>query len=171
MTSHLAKNITQTAGVTNIVLNNVFKLIPNQATMRKNKSLYDCDLIKFDSISGEIKCTSKIDALNFEVGSLKSEVGSWKLEVGSRKSEVGSRKSEVGSRKSEVGSRKSEVGSRKSEVGSRKSLLGFRTNQKPTFFLLLMDTHNFLLLHNRSLIINAQSFKWDTKWDKQVKPK
>ena len=124
MTSHLAKNITQIAGVTNIVLNNVFKLIPNQATMRKNKSLYDSDLIKFDSISGETKCTSKIDALNFEVGSLKSEVGSWKSEVGSRKSEVGSRKSEVGSRKSEVGSRKSEVGSRKSEVGSRKSEVG-----------------------------------------------
>ena len=81
MTSHLAKNITQIAGVTNIVLNNVFKLIPNQATMRKNKSLYDSDFIKFDSISGEIKCTSKIDALNFEVGSLKSEVGSLKLEV------------------------------------------------------------------------------------------
>ena len=112
MTSHLAKNITQTAGVTNIVLNNVFKLIPNQATMRKNKSLYDRDLIKFDSISGEIKCTSKIDALNFEVGSLKSEVGSWKSEVGSWKSEVGRRKSEVGSRKSEVGSGKSEVPSR-----------------------------------------------------------
>ena len=88
MTSHLAKNITQTAGVTNIVLNNVFKLIPNQATMRKNKSLYDRDLIKFDSISGEIKCTSKIDALNFAFGSLKSEVGSWKLEVGSWKLEV-----------------------------------------------------------------------------------
>ena len=81
----------------------------NQATMRKNKSLYDPDLIKFDSISGEISCTSKIDALNFEVGSLK-------LEVGSRKSEVGSRKSEVGSRKSEVG-----VGSEKSEVGSPSS--------------------------------------------------
>ena len=92
MTSHLAKNITQTAGVTNIVL---FKLIPNQATMRKNKSLYDSDLIKFDSISGEIKCTSKIDALNFEVGSLKSEVGSLKSEAGSLKSEVGSLKLEV----------------------------------------------------------------------------
>ena len=116
LTSHLAKNITQTAGVTN----NVFKLILHQTTMRKNKSFYDSGKIKFDSISGEISCTSKIDALNFQVGSLKSEVGS-------RKSEVGSRKSEVGSRKSEVGSRKSEVGSRKSEVGSRKSLLGFRT--------------------------------------------
>ena len=52
--------------------------------------------------------SSKIDALNFEVGS--------------RKSEVGSRKSEVFFF--------SEVGSRKSfflEVKSRKSLLGFRT--------------------------------------------
>ena len=65
--------------------------------MRKNKSLYDSGLIKFDSISGEISCTSKIDALNFEVGSLKSEVWSRKSEVGSLKSEVGSRKSEVGS--------------------------------------------------------------------------
>ena len=65
--------------------------------MRKGKSLYDSDLIKFDSISGEISCTSKIDALNFEVGSPKSEVGSRKSEVRSRKSEVGSRKSEVGS--------------------------------------------------------------------------
>ena len=82
--------------------------------------------------------TSKIDALNFEVGSGKSEVGSrnsevgTQSEVGSRKSEVGTQKSEVGNRKSEDGSRKSEVGSRKSEVGSRKSevgspLLGFRT--------------------------------------------
>ena len=100
----MAKNITQTAGVTNIVINNVFKLILNQTTMRKNKSLYDSDLIKFDSISRERSCTSKIDALNFEVGSLKSEVGSRKAEVGSRKSEVESRKSDVGSRKSEVGS-------------------------------------------------------------------
>ena len=57
--------------------------------------------------------TSKIDALNFEVGSGKSEVGS--------------RKSEVGTQKSEVANRKSEDGSRKSVVGSRKSLLGFRT--------------------------------------------
>ena len=89
--------------------------------MRKNKSLYDSGLIKFDSISGEISCTSKIDALNFEVGSLKSEVGS--------------RKSEVGSRKSEVGSRKSEVGSRKSEVGSRKSLLGFRIQEMYKYLL------------------------------------
>ena len=32
--------------------------------------------ITFDSISGEISCTPKIDALNFEVGSWKSEVGS-----------------------------------------------------------------------------------------------
>ena len=54
--------------------------------MRKNKSLYDSDWIKFDSISGEISCTPKIDALNFEVGSLKLEVGSRKSEVGSRKS-------------------------------------------------------------------------------------
>ena len=58
--------------------------------MRKNKSLYDSDWIKFDSISGEISCTPKIDALNFEVGSRKSEVGSRESEVGSRKSEVGS---------------------------------------------------------------------------------
>ena len=49
----------------------------------KNKSLYDSDWIKFDSISGEISCTPKIDALNFEVGSQKSEVGSRKSEVGS----------------------------------------------------------------------------------------
>ena len=42
--------------------------------MHKNKSLYDSDLIKFDSISGELSCTSKIDALNFEVGSRKSEL-------------------------------------------------------------------------------------------------
>ena len=55
--------------------------ILNQATMRKGKSLYDFDLIKFDSISGEISCTSKIDALDFEVGSRKSEVGSRKSEV------------------------------------------------------------------------------------------
>ena len=75
--------------------NNVFKLILNQGTMRKNKSLYDSGLIKFDSISGEISCTAKINALNFEVGSWKSEVGSRKSEVGSRKTEVGSRKSEV----------------------------------------------------------------------------
>ena len=118
--------------------------------MRKNESLYDSDWTKFDSMSGEIKCTPKIDALHFEVGSRKSEVGSLKLEVGSlksevwslksevwsrksevwsRKSEVGSRKSEVGSRKSEVGSRKSEVGSRKSEVGSRKSEVGSRKSE------------------------------------------
>ena len=56
--------------------------------MRKDKSLYDSDLIKFDSISGEISCTSKIDALKFEVGTPKSEVRSRKSEVGSRKSEV-----------------------------------------------------------------------------------
>ena len=47
--------------MTNIVINIVFKLILNQARMRKNKSLYDCHLIKFDSISGEISCTSKMD--------------------------------------------------------------------------------------------------------------
>ena len=47
--------------MTDIVLNIVFKLILNQATMRKDKSLYDSDLIKFDSISGEISCTSKMD--------------------------------------------------------------------------------------------------------------
>ena len=36
--------------------------------MHKNKRLYDSDLIKFDYISGEISCTSKVDdALNFEV--------------------------------------------------------------------------------------------------------
>ena len=56
----MAYNITRTA-VTNIVINIVFKLILNQARMRKNKSLYDCHLIKFDSISGEISCTSKMD--------------------------------------------------------------------------------------------------------------
>ena len=67
--------------------------------MRKNKSLYDSDWIKFDSISGEISCTPKIDALNFEVGSRKSEIGSRKSEVGSRKSEVGSRKSLLGFRR------------------------------------------------------------------------
>ena len=58
--------------------------------MRKNKSLYDSDLIKFDSISGEISCTSKIDALNFEVGSLKSEVGSRKSLLGFRTQEISS---------------------------------------------------------------------------------
>ena len=79
--------------MTNIVINVVFKFILNQATMRKNKSLYDSDLIKFDSISGEISCTSKIDALNFEVGGRKSEVGSRNLELRSRKSELRSRKS------------------------------------------------------------------------------
>ena len=72
-----------------IVINIVFELILNQATMHKNKSLYDSDLIKFDSISGEISCTSKIDALNFEVGSLKSEVGTRQLKVGTQQSEVG----------------------------------------------------------------------------------
>jgi len=46
----LAKNLTQTA-VINIVINIVFKLILNQATMPKNKGLYDSDLIKMDSIS------------------------------------------------------------------------------------------------------------------------
>ena len=47
--------------MTNIVINIVFKLILNQATMRKDKSLYDSDLITFDSISGKISCTSKMD--------------------------------------------------------------------------------------------------------------
>ena len=71
-TSHLAKNITQTAGVTNIVLKNVFKLILNQATMRKNKSLYDSDLIKFDSISGGNKL--HVEDRCFKFLSRKSEV-------------------------------------------------------------------------------------------------
>ena len=70
--------------------------------MRKNKSLYDSDWIKFDSISGEISCTPKINALNFEVGSRKSEVASRKSQVASLKSEVWSLKSEVWSLKSEV---------------------------------------------------------------------
>ena len=47
--------------MTNIVINIVLKLILNQATMRKDKSLYDSDLITFDSISGKISCTSKMD--------------------------------------------------------------------------------------------------------------
>ena len=59
--------------------------------MRKKKIFYDSDLTKFDSISGEISCTSKIDALNFEDGSQKSEVGSRKSEVGSRKYLLGFR--------------------------------------------------------------------------------
>ena len=62
--------------------------------MHNNKSLYDSDLIKFDSISGEISCTSKIDALNFDVGSRKSELGSY-WEVGTQQSEVESQKSEL----------------------------------------------------------------------------
>ena len=41
----------------------------------------------------EISCMSKVDALNFEVGSGKWEVGSGKWEVGSGKWEVGSRSS------------------------------------------------------------------------------
>jgi len=109
--------------VINIVIN-VFKLILNQATMPKNKSLYDSDLIKFDSISREINCTSKTDPLNFEVQSRKSEVGSRKSEIRSQKSEIGSRKSELRSQKSELRSRKSEVGTQGSEVGTQKSEVG-----------------------------------------------
>ena len=56
--------------------------------MRKNNSLYDSNLIKFDSLSREISCMSKIDALEF--WSRKSEVGSRKWEVGNGKWEVGS---------------------------------------------------------------------------------
>ena len=81
---------------------NVFKLILNQATMPKNKSLYDSDLIKFDLISREIICTSKIDTLNFEVQSQKLQVASQKSELSSRKLELRSQKSEVRSRKCEV---------------------------------------------------------------------
>ena len=51
--------------MTNIVINIVFKLILNQARMRKDKSLYDSHLIKFDSISEEISCTSKMDGPRF----------------------------------------------------------------------------------------------------------
>ena len=40
------------------------QLILNQATMHKNKRLYDSDLIKFDYISGEISCTSKVLVLH-----------------------------------------------------------------------------------------------------------
>ena len=53
----------------NIVINIVLRLILNQATMPEDKSLYDSDLIKFDSISRKISCTLKIDPLNFEVWS------------------------------------------------------------------------------------------------------
>ena len=65
------------------MINIIFKLILNQATMRKNKSFYDSDFIKFDSISGKISWMSKIDALDFEVESRKSEVWGRKSEVGS----------------------------------------------------------------------------------------
>ena len=90
----------------NIVINIVFKIILNQGTMRnklKKKSLYDSDLIKFDSIAREISCMSKIDALNSEVGSRNSEARSQKSEAGSGKPEAGSHKPEAGSRKQEIG--------------------------------------------------------------------
>ena len=103
--SHLAKNITQTAGVTNIVINNVFQKY----------------LIKLRCVRTKVYTILIGNKLHAEDRCFKF----W-----SRKSEVGSRKLQVGSRKSEVGSRKSEVGSRKSEVGSRKSLLGFRSTPK-----------------------------------------
>ena len=81
--------------VTNIVKNVVFKVILSQATMPKNKSLYNFDLIKMDSISREISCTSKISPLIFEVGSQKLEVRTQKSELKSQKSEVRIQKSEV----------------------------------------------------------------------------
>ena len=105
--------------------------------------------ITFDSISGEISCTPKIDALNFEVGS-------WKLEVGSRKSEVGSRKSEVGSRKS-----------------PGKSLLGFRTEYFIACYTVLtslrnVDSRSKKLVKSYILIMSSSDASFDSSSDSET---
>ena len=88
--------------MTNIVINIVFKLILNQATMRKDKSLYDSDLIKFDrkwmyTKHGLGSMDHPMDLLHGPGPSLifKRKLPLLNAAFGSRKWEVRSRKSEV----------------------------------------------------------------------------
>jgi len=117
--------------VTNIVINIIFELILDQAGIRGSGGLCGSDLIGFDSVSGEVGCTSKIDDRCFN--SIPLRCCSWflvdggclsaacrgvavqRLESGPVSWGVG-RALEIGHLMSEVGRRKSEVGSLLSEI-------------------------------------------------------